>query len=455
MDVDGDKDVDKDVDKGTDVDKGVDKNKNVDPRPLRARRVRVHLRPEQDAVVKQWLGAVRFLYNRAVELSLNNANLPWKEVNAMLTLKALRARFVNADAPFMQDPRHAWLKDVPYEVRDNALRDFDKARKVFFAKRAKARAVNPTADVRASFKFRSRRDRQQTLTVRHRDWGRIRGDYSGIFRADQLKRAPGEAFPLPQKMEADFRLLRTRLGHTYIVVPIRAPPASESQAPPADAHGVVALDPGVRTFQTCYDADGQVTEWGVDDMQRIFVLCRVADRLQGRIAKGRTRQARRRRRDAWLRLLQRIRDHIDEVHKKMAAWLCQTYRVVLIPKFETQRMAARRSPSGRLRRLNGKTARAMCTWAHYRFRQRLLHRAELSPWCRVIECDEAYTSKTCGACGIVHHKLGGNKTFRCPQQACGYVADRDASAARNILIRFLTRKRVGVPPGTPNATWSR
>ncbi|KAL6043930.1 hypothetical protein QOT17_023596 [Balamuthia mandrillaris] len=32
----------------------------------------------------------------------------------------------------------------------------------------------------------------------------------------------------------------------------------------------------------------------------------------------------------------------------------------------------------------------------------------------------------------------GNKTFRCPQPECGYQADRDANAARNILIRFFT-----------------
>jgi len=33
---------------------------------------------------------------------------------------------------------------------------------------------------------------------------------------------------------------------------------------------VVALDPGVRTFQTCCEVDGPVTEWGKADMDKLF-----------------------------------------------------------------------------------------------------------------------------------------------------------------------------------------
>ena len=68
--------------------------------------------------------------------------------------------------------------------------------------------------------------------------------------------------------------------------------------------------------------------------------------------------------------------------------------------------------------------------------RKLLAKAELYPACRVIVCDEAYTSKTCGQCGAINRKLGGSKVFRC--KPCGYTADRDASAARNILLRYLT-----------------
>lgn len=82
--------------------------------------------------------------------------------------------------------------------------DFDKARASFFAKRRKAKAANPEAKCTATWKFRSRRDPQQTLVIRHRDWGKKRGAYSGIFGADVLKRASSDAQALPPKMEPTF-----------------------------------------------------------------------------------------------------------------------------------------------------------------------------------------------------------------------------------------------------------
>ncbi len=77
-------------------------------------------------------------------------------------------------------------------------------------------------------------------------------------------------------------------------------------------------DPGVVTFQTCYDADGQVMEWGEADMNRLFQDCCCADRLQGRIAKATHKSKKRRRRRAWHHKRQRIQDKINEVHKKLS-----------------------------------------------------------------------------------------------------------------------------------------
>ncbi len=38
--------------------------------------------------------------------------------------------------------------------------------------------------------------------------------------------------------------------------------------------------------------------------------------------------------------------------------------------------------------------------------------------CKVIECDEAYTSKTCGYCGTINYKLCSSKVFRCKHEDC-------------------------------------
>ena len=381
-------------------------------------------------------------YNKAVELSRRCAH-------KAPPLKALRTQCLRG--PFVE--KRPFLAEVPGEVRDAALRDFDKAIRAERAKARRARAEKKKKGPHkpATFQFRSRRDALQCIEIRHRDWNRSRGMFAALFSPTAMRSSE----PLPDVMEAAFRVTLNRLGVIHICYPVRVEPVwavaggqgGDSQAPvsyPADKdgkhvirqpqrsagdHSVMALDPGVRTFMTGYSADGLVVEWGAGDMKRIHALCRFADRLHG--DKGVDRQKRRRLRRAWLRMLERVRNLVDEVHRKLAKWLVTSYRVVLLPEFETARMCRRG-----VRGIGSKVVRGMLTWAHYRFRQALLAKAELYPDCRVVVCDEAYTSKTCGQCGEINHKLGGSKVFRC--RPCGYTASRDVSAARNILLRYLT-----------------
>ena len=83
----------------------------------------------------------------------------------------------------------------------------------------------------------------------------------------------------------------------------------------------------------------------------------------------------------------------------------------------------------------------MSSWNHYSFRQTLKNKAKQFG-VTVSIANEAYTSKTCDKCGTIHTKLGGNKVFKCPKPGCGHIADRDAHAAKNILLRLIT---MGIP----------
>jgi putative transposase len=390
--------------------------KKVYENPVRAMRIKILPNEEQEKGLNGWFGAVRFCYNQLVA---KYRNVGQGGVN----LAALRATIKEAGE------EHKWLKDIPVEVKDVAVRDFDKARKAHFAKLKKMQANDPTAQHNAKFKFRSKKDNQQSFEVRARDMVRTSGQFAFI---NTTKLRATEAFPL--NVEAAVRFIRDRLGHYYLALPRQVAKRSESQAP-TERESVVALDPGVRTFQTTYDATGLATEWGKDDMKRLFILCRFADKIQSAWQKKKGSK-RRSTKLAWHRALFRIKNKVKELHRKMASWLCENYKVILIPKFETSRMVRRAG-----RKIRSKTARGMLTWSHYAFRALLKDKAELFPWVKVIECDEPYTSKTCGNCGELHHTLGGAKTFKCKH--CKYVADRDISAARNILLRYLSLKCKG------------
>jgi putative transposase len=373
---------------------------------LRTRRVRFFPTPEQRLGLKSWFGAVRFCYNQLVAR--------YRVVGlGGVSLKTLRSTIKEAEHA------HPWLKEIHSEIKDVAVRDFDKARESHFAKYKGVK-------VKATFKFRSKKDPQQSFDVRARDMSRGSGDFFFI-RFDSLKFGKNEKEKLPEVLEHTVRIICDRHNRYFLSIPYKAETKDTSTK---TTHSVVALDPGVRTFQTTYDNLGYATEWGKGDMTQLFRLCLFADKLQS-VWEKKKGSKRRSTKKAWLRALERIRNKRKEVHCKMTTWLCQEYKVILIPLFETSNMVKRGN-----RKIKSKTVRGMLTWSHYTFREMLKTKAQLYPGTKVVVCDEAYTSKTCGQCGHIHPTLGGSKIFKC--KSCAYVGDRDISAARNILLRYLS-----------------
>ncbi|MDR9896457.1 transposase [Aetokthonos hydrillicola Thurmond2011] len=194
---------------------------------------------------------------------------------------------------------------------------------------------------------------------------------------------------------------------------------------------VIALDPGNRTFLTGFDGEN-VLEIGKGDIGRIQRLCQHLDNLISRSTKGNCRK-RRKMRIAANRVRERVQNLIKDLHNKVVNLLVNSYKVVFLPTFDSSQMVIKKR-SGKKRRINSKSVRQMLTLSHYRFEQHL-KQAALKKGVIIVLCNESYTSKTCGNCGHVHHKLGGNKIFKCPH--CGINVSRDVNGARNILLRAL------------------
>jgi putative transposase len=201
---------------------------------------------------------------------------------------------------------------------------------------------------------------------------------------------------------------------------------------------IIALDPGVRTFMTGYDQYGGVMEYGTNgDNCRLFRLAMTVDKLESRAHQldGRSHQSRRNHKKAAQRLRDKIRNRVDDMHHRVANDLLQHNDVILIPSFNVKDMVCKKMQRRLLRR---STTRQMLHWAHYRFRQYLLHKVREYHGKRVIVVTEEYTSKTCGQCGHIHYKLGSAKHFQCP--SCSFSFPRDWNGARNILIKYLTEE---------------
>ena len=82
---------------------------------------------------------------------------------------------------------------------------------------------------------------------------------------------------------------------------------------------VCASDPGVSTFQTFYDInDHSVLEMGPNDIGKIFKLCKRADEQQSKITKCSVATAKIAYKRVYCRLLQKIRNLVDEVHRQLA-----------------------------------------------------------------------------------------------------------------------------------------
>ena len=90
-----------------------------------------------------------------------------------------------------------------------------------------------------------------------------------------------------------------------------------AQVNPTKADGLIALDPGVRTFLTGFDGC-KFLEFGNGDIGRITRLCQHLDDLVSRIAKEPNKKRRRSMRRAAQSMRGKIRDLIDEADKQIA-----------------------------------------------------------------------------------------------------------------------------------------
>jgi len=104
---------------------------------------------------------------------------------------------------------------------------------------------------------------------------------------------------IPKKVLRAVNITKTRLG-LYFTFTEGATLDTSTYRP----HEINALDPGVRTFMTGHYADGVIIEWGAGDMNRIYAMLRLADKLYYKM-------------DKWKNAIATYKDELTKEHPEV------------------------------------------------------------------------------------------------------------------------------------------
>jgi len=345
----------------------------------------------------------------------------------------LKTEFVTCSAERMP-VRLRWMRDVPYDIREQATNELSLAYKSAFAF-LETNPGTPFPDI----KFRSKKYGEPAITIptkafskqSGRRWEFYVSKFPGKlkFRQRDVRRVLDRNADGPV---GDTKLRVTRTGKYYLHVPIYVKKTTVS---PENMGHFASYDPGASPFITYYSPTRFVAGsfgLGIDVQQRINVLQSKYNRFSSRLTAenasylrhGKRRKLLRRR----LLLQEKVRNLTRECIHKIILYLTSNYHFIHGSTFGVANMVERRPGS----RIGRTTRRTLLTWHHGPLKTLLLEKAEQIEGLRVGLHDEAYTTKTCGSCGH-RHNIGGSKLFHCP--SCGYTVHRDVNGARNQALK--------------------
>jgi hypothetical protein len=178
----------------------------VEQEELLVRKIRLAPSAAQKAVLRQWVGAARRVYNNVIE----HVKKDHKAANQ----KTLRPLFVHNAAYSTEN--NSWMLQVPYDVRDGALQDALAAIK-------NARNLKHEKGIASSLKFRSKKKSlSESIYLCKRNVERRGDNEVEFYKRFNLGKMRAKE-DLPKSFDHDLRLQRNALDEFYLLVPTTAP----------------------------------------------------------------------------------------------------------------------------------------------------------------------------------------------------------------------------------------
>jgi transposase len=240
--------------------------------------------------------------------------------------------------------------------------------------------------------------------------------------------AEGEHLKEEAKIKWDKRLNSYHLLYTYEI------PRLADPDPTFQTKRIVACDPGCYPFQAwyapCSGEHGALLVGGTEElMRRCYDIDHRCSSIAKNTSRGKLNRRRRRRmRKRLKRERSRLRGWVKDAHYDAAHTILQQNTLILQPRLAVQELVVTAT-----RNISDRTARAMLTWSHSMFIDRLRSASSRYDGCHVMEITEPGTSKTCTNCGAwKQNLLPRDKIYSCTR--CGLSFDRQMAGARNNFL---------------------
>ena len=404
------------------------------------RTMRVRIYPNKSIIkqFKTWIAGTICIYNKVVyfqsncseqDKNMSHFDLREKFVNEMIVTrkdvsglnKELKGnqKLKGAIIDSIPNPElNTWVRKVPKVVRAGAIKDYCTSIKAAFENLKRGNIASFKMNYRKYINDPAFHIEKQANSVSNGKYIKLFPSilkkakiYNPCILVNKSDRQFVEKY-IGKKPDQDCKI-KYEYGQWYLIVPYQS-----EITPINEVRGACAIDPGVRTPLTLYDAERLISmEYKKEIYNKLIKKLQLLQSLRA-IKKIRNRsykKARYRTRKRWVNL-------VNDMHYKCASYLVSNYKVIGLPPFKTSEMVTSS-------KLNKKTKLEMLNWGHFKFRTRLESKARhLS---HVLKIDESYTTQSCTNCGTLKY-MGSNKIYDCP--TCNHKIGRDDGSTRSIFM---------------------
>ena len=198
------------------------------------------------------------------------------------------------------------------------------------------------------------------------------------------------------------------------------------------ASNSVGIDLGIQNY--IHTSDGKTVDWL--GLEAEYECLRREQRKLSRKDHGSRNYEKQRQKVA--KVKRRIRRKVLDYQHKLTTWLIKEYDAVFVEDLDVVGML---QGDGNARNKQDAAWRQLI--------QLLEYKADLYGT-HVVQVEPEGTTKECARCGVETAKPIWVREHSCP--SCGFVTDRDANAAMNVLQRGFAELGLGWPEATPVET---